>query len=101
MIGPYNISQYAKGELSPFNANNHWDIPYWTRAQVGALFREFEESCGVVLEEGVVDSIFAITLGHPGMVCFCGKMIQEQLLKESSSLSLKAWDTYEALDLRR
>lgn len=100
-VGPYNISRHTKGELSPFNATNHWDIPYWTKDQVEALFREFEESYGVVLEAGIIDSLFAATRGHPGMVCFCGKMIQDKLLLNSAVLSLKEWKEYEVLELRQ
>jgi hypothetical protein len=59
--------------------------------QVKKLFHDFEESCGVELEDGIAEHVFAITLGHPGMVCFCGKMMQEILLLTSSTLSLKDW----------
>jgi hypothetical protein len=76
-IGPYNIICYTKKQLSPFNVSDHWDIPYFTKQQVEQLFRDFQESWSVVLENGIVDHIY-ITLGHPGMVCWCGKAIQER-----------------------
>jgi hypothetical protein len=100
MIGPYNISRYTQ-ERIPFNVSGRWDVPYFTKEQVEQLFRDFQESCGVVLESGIVEQIYYITMGHPVLACFCGKAIQEKLLLTSSFLSLEDWLNYELFQLRQ
>jgi hypothetical protein len=76
-------------------------IPYFTLDQVKKLFQDFQESCGMQLEFGIVERIYDITFGHPGMACFCGKVVQDRLLQTNSFLSLKDRMVYETLELRK
>lgn len=100
-VGPYSILRYSPEELSPFNVFDHWEAPYFTKAQVEQLFKEFQDSTGVVLEKGVVDDIYYRTQGHPGITCYCGKAILENLLqlRNVHELSLKDWRTYATFQL--
>lgn len=98
-IGPFNIIRYTKQQLSPFNVTDQWDVPYFTKSQVTQLFMEFQTSCDVVLEPEVVDRVYEITLGHPGMVCWCGKAIQDNLVAPDFTLLLKDWMNYETFQL--
>jgi hypothetical protein len=63
------------------------------------LFEDFQRLSGMVLAPGIVDMIYNVTSGHQGMVCFCGKVIQEKLLLEKTFLSLKEWIDYEMFRL--
>lgn len=52
-IGPYNISRYSN-QLSPFNAADHWEAPYFTKEQTLGLFEDLQRTCGLELENGIV-----------------------------------------------
>lgn len=99
-IGPFNILFYSKANLSPFNVAEHWAIPYFTLEQVENLFSEFQLLANITLEDGIVSPIFAITAGHPGLVCFCGKQIHEFLIPGGErNLTLHQWKEYESAKL--
>lgn len=102
IVGTNNIIQHTTAKRSaPFSMFEHLQAPNFSVEQVKGLFSEFTASCGVILEPGIVERIYYITSGHPGMVNVCGKMLQEEVLRNSNTLSLKDWKSYELLHLAR
>lgn len=93
-----NVIHYTN-EQSPFNINEHWEAPYFTKEETFRLFEDFQNYRGAVLENGIVDRIYDITSGNQEMVCCCGKIIHEVILCGKGSLSLDEWKSFEASQL--
>jgi hypothetical protein len=85
---------HTQEELSPFNITNDHTAPYFTKEEVVQLFQQFQNLCNVKLESGITERIHETTSGHPAMVCYCGKQVQQRGI-----LSLKDWLAYEMFDL--
>lgn len=101
IIGPLNVLNAANRNYSPFNVSVSESAPYFDSSECKSLFQEFSENAGITLESGIVEDIFSRTSGHPGLVCFCGKKIQEELLLDTNLLTLQQWREFALFSLPR
>jgi hypothetical protein len=94
IIGPFSILQAANKTLSPFNVTESIEAPYFTIEDTKELFAQFTQATEINLEDGIIDDIFARTRGHPGLTCFCGKKIHEELAVGKSTATKAMWLEY-------
>lgn len=57
-------------------------IPHFTHAEVAQMLTEFSTEHNVIIDECVVQDIFALTNGHPGLVGILGHMIERLVCKK-------------------
>jgi hypothetical protein len=98
-IGPFSILQLSSRSSSPFNVRHAVQSPYWTHEEVTCLFREFEDECGLKLDARIIDDVFTRTGGHSGLVCLCGKAMDEVLLKDKAEITYETWIRYATFSL--
>jgi len=63
-----------EAKISPFNISECLTMPHFTKTQHRALFRAYEQDHSITLGENgnVVEDIWSLCLGHPGLTCRCG-----------------------------
>lgn len=86
-IGPFSILALTGKSSSPFNVRDTVQVRYWTREEVHQLFSQYSTT----IDRKIVDDIYERTAGHPGLVCLCGKIIDEKqnMLSENYDLWLQ------------
>ncbi|CAG8531408.1 9965_t:CDS:2, partial [Funneliformis mosseae] len=70
--------------------------PNFNMEQVRALFSEFEGDNKLNFEQGIIEDIFEQTNGHQGLVCLCGRAIEDNLLRKLNKrlLSREIWECH-------
>ncbi|PKC72328.1 hypothetical protein RhiirA1_438307 [Rhizophagus irregularis] len=98
VIGTFSILHLDSSTqpTSPFNIRDSVRNPNFDLEQVRVLFREFEEENKMKFESGIIEDIFEQTNGHAGLVCICGRAIEDNLLRELNEqiLNYKTWERY-------
>ncbi|PKC15586.1 hypothetical protein RhiirA5_494443 [Rhizophagus irregularis] len=102
VIGTFSILHLDSSTqpTSPFNIRDSVRNPNFDLEQVRVLFREFEEENKMKFESGIIEDIFEQTNGHAGLVCICGRAIEDNLLRELNEqiLNYKTWERYKVID---
>lgn len=94
IVGPLSILHAPINISSPFNVSDAIQAPYFTKEEVTTLFKQFEAKTGKKLEEGIVEDVFSRTQGHPGLTCFCGKQLDENIGYGKNEVQLSEWIDY-------
>src|SRR5262249_23121385 len=77
---------------SPFNVQRSLHIPNLTRDEVRDLFAQYEAESGQKVEAEVVDRVFTVTRGQPGLVGGVGELLSEKYNHDASSpITMKQW----------
>jgi len=63
---------------SPFNVQRSLHVPNLTGEEVRELFRQYAEESGQRVEPPVVDGVFEVTRGQPGLVGWLGELLTEK-----------------------
>lgn len=90
-IGPFSVLKMTKATASPFNVSDTVPSPLLSEAEVMSLFEEYRKEKDIELDMNIASYIYHHTNGHAGLVCFCGKQLDEFLLKGHSQISLHEW----------
>jgi hypothetical protein len=90
-IGPFSILQLNNESGSPFNPVQS---PNWTLEEVATLFQQFEKERGIKLDSRIIEDIFTRTGGHAGLICLCGKAIDDILKIKNQSIRFEDWIEY-------
>lgn len=61
----------------PFNVRKSLHVPNFTIDEVQEIFQHYQEESHQKIEPEVVMSIFDVTRGHPGLVCWFGELLTE------------------------
>lgn len=100
-IGPFSILQLdTERRGSPFNVADAVAVQLFDEAEVIDLFKQLSTARGTDIDTAVARDVFMRTNGHPGLVCFCGKMVDENLLGGSTEpVTLEKWDAWRRKEL--
>jgi hypothetical protein len=60
---------------SPFNVQRSLHVPNFSDAEVGELFRQYQEESGQMVEPEVVAAVYDSTRGQPGLVGWFGELL--------------------------
>ncbi|MBF0590547.1 MAG: AAA-like domain-containing protein [Nitrospirae bacterium] len=63
---------------SPFNIQRSTHIPNFTREEVSELFQQYIAESGQNIGPTVVDKLYQVTRGQPGLVCWFGELLTEK-----------------------
>ncbi|PKC73339.1 hypothetical protein RhiirA1_522996 [Rhizophagus irregularis] len=83
-IGPLSILFLKSDKINvpPFNVIKPFRNPNFTLAQVESLYKEYEDDNKLTIVPEVIKDIYEQTNGHAGLVCLCGRAIQNNLEKK-------------------
>ncbi|CAG8459020.1 4837_t:CDS:2 [Cetraspora pellucida] len=100
-IGPFSILHLNSNNFtaSPFNVNEPFQNPNFTKDQVKFLYKEFADEHNLTIDQEVIEDIYTQTNGHAGLVCLCGRAIFRKLLSKGSHLSYDIWQHFTTLSL--
>jgi hypothetical protein len=103
LVGVSNIIGIVKDNASPFNIAFNLLIPYFNETEVNELLNQHVTESGQQFEQKVIDKIFEITAGQPGLVNgFAYQLVknnpQKQVLTYDDYLKVEDWYLTEAID---
>ena len=80
IVGVKNITQlnYDRS-ISPFNIQDEFHLPNFTRSQVRELLEQYTEEVGQAFASEVITSIYKQTAGQPFLVNRCAQILTEEM----------------------
>ncbi len=63
---------------SPFNIQRSLHVENFTYDEVVDLYNQYIEESGQEIEEQVIDKVYEVTSGQPGLVCWFGELLTEK-----------------------
>jgi len=63
---------------SPFNVQRSMHVENFDFAEVNDLYHQYIEESGQKIRQEVIDKVFYVTRGHPGLVCWFGELLTEK-----------------------
>ncbi|MFO0761830.1 MAG: AAA-like domain-containing protein [Byssovorax sp.] len=78
LIGVRSVLGVDSERGSPFNVQRSLPIPNLTQGEVRELFAQYQAESGQVVEPAVVDAVFEVTRGQPGLVSWFGELCAEK-----------------------
>ncbi len=78
---------------SPFNIQRSMHVENFTYAEVNDLYQQYIEESGQTIRKEVIDNVFYVTRGHPGLVCWFGELITEKYNPgKNIEIDLSVWE---------
>lgn len=78
LIGVRSVLGVDSPRGSPFNVQRSLPIPNLTQGEVTELFTQYQAESGQTVEPEVVDQVFQVTRGQPGLVSWFGELCTEK-----------------------
>ncbi|CAI2195461.1 5561_t:CDS:2, partial [Funneliformis geosporum] len=96
-----DIDSESTSPLSPFNIKEAIQNRYFILEQVESLFNQFAEDLKISIDKEIIEDIYTLTNGHAGLVCLCGRAIENNLIKsiEESNLKYNIWKRFSVTSL--
>jgi len=63
---------------SPFNIQRSMHVENFTRDEVWDLYNQYMEESGQRVEDEVIEAVYNVTRGQPGLVCWFGELLTEK-----------------------
>jgi hypothetical protein len=70
---------------SPFNVQRSMHVPNLTFDEVEAMFKWYEQESGQLVEDQIVERLYYVTRGQPGLIGWFGELLTERYNPVSSS----------------
>ncbi|MCI4627034.1 MAG: hypothetical protein L3V56_13895, partial [Candidatus Magnetoovum sp. WYHC-5] len=81
LIGVRAVLGVESERGSPFNIQRSMHIPNFTKEEVFELFSQYIEESGQGIDSVVIDKVYEVTRGQPGIVSWFGELITEKYNK--------------------
>ena len=92
LIGVRSVLGVESRKGSPFNIQRSINVPNLTHAEVTEMFDQFRSDSGQEVEIEVVEEIYRITKGQPGLVGWFGELLTEKYNKEKDrAITMHDW----------
>jgi hypothetical protein len=103
LVGVSNIVGVVSDNASPFNIADNLPIPYFTAEEVTELLAQHTRATGQEFEKKVVDKIYEVTSGQPGLVNgFAYQLVERNpgkaVLDYADYIAVEDWYMTEAID---
>ncbi len=93
LIGVRAVLGVDSDRGSPFNIQRSMHVENFTFDEVNDLYQQYIEESGQNIREEVIDKVFYVTRGHPGLVCWFGELITEKYNPgKDKEIDLKVWE---------
>ncbi|MDM8526564.1 AAA-like domain-containing protein [Anaerolineales bacterium HSG24] len=79
---------------SPFNVQRSLHVPNLTFAEVESMYRWYERESGQIVEDQVIERLYYVTKGQPGLVSWFGELLTRDYTPkpEQPPLDWEAWE---------
>jgi len=99
-VGPFSILRLnTERSGSPFNVSDAVPVDLFSQEQVSSLFVQLAKARHARVDAQIAADVFDRTDGHPGLVAWCGKMVDERLLRGKGGVGVDEWEAWAARDL--
>jgi hypothetical protein len=103
LVGVSNIVGVVSDNASPFNIADNLNVPYFTLEETRELIGQHTAATGQIFEAEVVDKIYDITAGQPGLVNGFAYQLVERYsnspkIDMAAYYKVEDWYTTEAID---
>jgi hypothetical protein len=78
LVGVRGVLGVDSPRGSPFNVQRSLHVPNLTQAEAKELFDQYQTESGQTVEPAVVDAVFEVTRGQPGLVSWFGELCVEK-----------------------
>ena len=78
LIGVRAVLGVESERGSPFNIQRSLHVENFTRDEVWDLYNQYIEESGQKIEDEVIESVYSVTRGQPGLVCWFGELLTEK-----------------------
>ncbi|MES0336849.1 MAG: AAA-like domain-containing protein [Candidatus Magnetobacterium sp. LHC-1] len=78
LIGVRTVLGVESERGSPFNVQRSMHIPNFSKDEVAELFQQYRDESGQDVDPVVVDKLYHVTRGQPGLVCWFGELLTEK-----------------------
>ncbi len=77
---------------SPFNIQRSLHVPNFIQDEVNDLFKQYQDESGQKIAPEVVNRVYDVTRGQPGLVCWFGELLTEKYNPgENRMIQLSDW----------
>ena len=92
LIGVRAVLGVESDRGSPFNIQRSLHVPNFTREEVEDLFRQYRIESGQGIEPAVVEKVYEVTRGQPGLVGWFGELLTEKYHPgPGKTIDIRAW----------
>lgn len=93
LIGVRSVLGVDNKTGSPFNVQRSLHIPNLTEAEVNEMYHWYEKESGQKIDQEVIDRVFYVTQGQPGLVSWFGELLTEQFNeKKHQPITMTEWN---------
>ena len=78
LVGVRAVLGVDSDKGSPFNVQRSLHIPNLTFKEVSEMFDQYQEESGQKIDSNVIDKIYEVTDGQPGLVSWFGELLTEK-----------------------
>ena len=78
LIGVRAVLGVESERGSPFNIQRSMHVNNFTRDEVYDLYNQYIEESGQRIEDEVIEAVYSVTRGQPGLVCWFGELLTEK-----------------------
>lgn len=78
LIGVRSVLGVDNNRGSPFNVQRSMHIPNLTQNEVTEMFGQYQQESGQVVEPAVVEALYEVTRGQPGLIGWFGELLAEK-----------------------
>jgi hypothetical protein len=94
LIGVRAVLGIGSQRGSPFNIQRSLHVPNLTKDEVTALYDQYQAESGQNIEPAVVEEIFRVTNGQPGLVSWFGELLTETYNPgKNQTIEMNTWKT--------
>ncbi len=92
LIGVRAVLGIESQRGSPFNIQRSLKVPNLTTEEVTELYRQYTDESGQAIEPTVVDKLYYVTKGQPGLVSWFGELLTEKYNQGSDQvIDMTTW----------
>jgi hypothetical protein len=93
LIGVRSVLGIEHVTGSPFNVQRSVHIPNLTYEEVQGMFQWYMKESGQQIESDVIERLYDVTNGHPGLTCWFGELLTETYNQNTTApLTMKHFD---------
>ena len=93
LIGVRAVLGVESERGSPFNIQRSLHVENFTRDEVWDLYNQYIEESGQKVEDEVIEAVYRVTRGQPGLVCWFGELLTEKYNPgKDKAIDMAVWD---------
>ena len=93
LVGVRAVLGVDSDKGSPFNIQRSIHIPNLTYEEVSEMFNQYQDESGQSIDTDVVDKIYEVTNGQPGLVGWFGELLTEKYNEDpTKKIDMDLWE---------